>query len=74
MLETHQNFRKLRRNYISKKLGIIKSNFSHFFGVFKHDKLELIAYWLLSESFKQKCKLNPVLEPDKEGKGGKNHQ
>ena len=30
--------------------------FFTFVGVFKHDKLEQ----LLSESFKQKCKLNPV--------------
>ena len=71
MLETHQSFRKLRRNYISKKLGIIKSNFSHFLVFLRMINLN---NWLLSESFKQKCKLNPVLEPDKEGKGGKNHQ
>ena len=38
--------------------------FFTFFGVFKHDKLEQ----LLSESFKQKWKLNPVSRARQRGK------
>ena len=47
---------------VKKEYGL--KQFFTFFGVFKHDKFEQ----LLSESFKQKCKSNPVSRARQRGK------